>query len=427
MKRALVLGGGGSKGAYEIGVWKALDELDMHFDIVTGTSIGALIGTLYVQRDYDKAYELWRHMKVDDVMINGVNLDKDIELIMSQKGRYVDFLASYMQHRGADITPFEQIIERLFDAERFYGSDIDFGCMTVNFTKRTPQPMLKKDMDERQVKDFILASASCFPAFPMKVIGHEKYIDGGYYDNVPIALAQSMGAEEIVAVDLKPVSKSNTHEKTQDVTYIQPYVSLGSFLLFDEDRILRNMQLGWQDTMKAFGRCLGTIYTFPCADKEDIEAFEVKMAKAFLQINEILGRENMKKLTQKVVDYKIKDVLEDYQVMTYPWFGMLERIAYDAQIDDLGIRIFSTFVHEVLQIADCHIMMLSSIDITTIKEVLLKLKDAPKLETICYIYQYLMKCDMSQSSNEIRMISLMAKDSFMKAYVLYAMKKEFMF
>ena len=38
MKKALVLGGGGSKGAYEIGVWKALDELDQHFDIVCGTT-----------------------------------------------------------------------------------------------------------------------------------------------------------------------------------------------------------------------------------------------------------------------------------------------------------------------------------------------------------------------------------------------------
>ena len=40
MKRALVLGGGGSKGAYELGVWRALDELGISFDIVTGTSIG---------------------------------------------------------------------------------------------------------------------------------------------------------------------------------------------------------------------------------------------------------------------------------------------------------------------------------------------------------------------------------------------------
>ena len=58
MKRALVLGGGGSKGAYEIGVWKALDEMHQQFDLVCGTSIGAMIGVLYVQHDYPKAYDL---------------------------------------------------------------------------------------------------------------------------------------------------------------------------------------------------------------------------------------------------------------------------------------------------------------------------------------------------------------------------------
>lgn len=46
MKRALVLGGGGAKGAYEIGVWKALNELGEQFDLVCGTSIGALIGAM---------------------------------------------------------------------------------------------------------------------------------------------------------------------------------------------------------------------------------------------------------------------------------------------------------------------------------------------------------------------------------------------
>ena len=75
MKRALVFGGGGSKGAYEIGVWKALDALGQTFDIVTGTSIGSMIGVLYVQRQYDKVIELWDNLHVEDIMTNGVNID----------------------------------------------------------------------------------------------------------------------------------------------------------------------------------------------------------------------------------------------------------------------------------------------------------------------------------------------------------------
>ena len=47
-KTALVLGGGGSRGAYEAGVWQALTELGIEIDIVTGTSVGAINAALFV-------------------------------------------------------------------------------------------------------------------------------------------------------------------------------------------------------------------------------------------------------------------------------------------------------------------------------------------------------------------------------------------
>ena len=55
MKRALVLSGGGAKGSYQYGVWKALRKLNIKFDIVTGTSIGAVNGAMIVLGDYKKA------------------------------------------------------------------------------------------------------------------------------------------------------------------------------------------------------------------------------------------------------------------------------------------------------------------------------------------------------------------------------------
>ena len=60
MKRAVVLSGGGAKGAYEIGVWKALRRLSINYDIVCGTSVGALNGVLMVQKDYFKALIIQR-------------------------------------------------------------------------------------------------------------------------------------------------------------------------------------------------------------------------------------------------------------------------------------------------------------------------------------------------------------------------------
>ena len=51
-KRAVVLSGGGTKGAYEIGVWRALRELSVDFQIVTGTSIGSINGAMMAMGDF---------------------------------------------------------------------------------------------------------------------------------------------------------------------------------------------------------------------------------------------------------------------------------------------------------------------------------------------------------------------------------------
>ena len=50
----LVLAGGGTRGAYEVGAWKALKELDIEITGIVGTSIGAINGALFLQDDYDK-------------------------------------------------------------------------------------------------------------------------------------------------------------------------------------------------------------------------------------------------------------------------------------------------------------------------------------------------------------------------------------
>ena len=62
--KALVLSGGGSKGSYQIGVWKALKKLHIKFDIVTGTSVGALNGALITQKSYFKAINLWKKINL---------------------------------------------------------------------------------------------------------------------------------------------------------------------------------------------------------------------------------------------------------------------------------------------------------------------------------------------------------------------------
>ena len=75
-KKAFVLGGGGSRGSYEVGVWKALREHGYRPDIVTGTSVGALNGAMVVQDRLEETIRMWRMLTTDMVM--DVNIKSDL-------------------------------------------------------------------------------------------------------------------------------------------------------------------------------------------------------------------------------------------------------------------------------------------------------------------------------------------------------------
>ena len=69
-KTGLVLGGGGAKGSYEVGVWMALRDLEIEPEIqgVSGTSIGALNTALYAQGDLQQAISLWTGLTKEDIV-----------------------------------------------------------------------------------------------------------------------------------------------------------------------------------------------------------------------------------------------------------------------------------------------------------------------------------------------------------------------
>lgn len=62
------MGGGGAHGAYQIGVWKALREKNVCFEVITGTSVGALNGALILQEDLAQAISLWRMLSTNQVL-----------------------------------------------------------------------------------------------------------------------------------------------------------------------------------------------------------------------------------------------------------------------------------------------------------------------------------------------------------------------
>ena len=258
-KTAVVLAGGGSRGAYQIGVWKALREMGIEYQLVTGTSVGALNGALMVQGDYEKALSVWENLSFQDVV--GDMIEDKTDLSDRRLTRL--FAREALEKGGADISALERFVYSLIDEERFRSSPVDFALVTVEYPSLKPLELKKRDIPREMLGEYLLASAACFPAFQAKEIAGQKYIDGGYHDNMPVNLALEMGAQEIIAVDLESIGISRRIKTgAQKITTIRSLWPLGSFLKFEGELATRNIQLGYLDALKAFGEMDGQLYSF---------------------------------------------------------------------------------------------------------------------------------------------------------------------
>ena len=121
-KKAVVLGGGGSRGSYQVGVWKALLELGFDYEIVTGTSVGALNGALMVQKDYELAARMWQKLRTRDVMDIAVT-DK-VENRKDFTGKIGAFITEMVKKGGADPRPLEQMLRAYIDEEKLRNSEV---------------------------------------------------------------------------------------------------------------------------------------------------------------------------------------------------------------------------------------------------------------------------------------------------------------
>lgn len=255
MKTAVVLSGGGAKGSYQLGVWKALRELHIKYDIVTGTSIGALNGVLMCENSYFKAKRIWRKLNLEYLFNELPKSNKEIDILKLFGGNFI-------KNGGMDIKKIESILEDNVNKRKFYNSKIDYGLITYNFTTKKPLILSKEKIPSDKLIDYLMASATCYPAFKMKEIDGDKYIDGGYYDNLPVELAIELGAEFLIIVDLGSPGFKKKPSKNIDSILIKPKNNISFFLNFDEKAAKINVKFGYNDTLKAFKKLDGNKFTF---------------------------------------------------------------------------------------------------------------------------------------------------------------------
>ena len=283
--KAIVLSGGGSKGSYQIGVWKALKKLHIKYDIVTGTSVGALNGALFVQNNYFKSIRLWKKINMELLFGKGVKTPNRLRDLISIYGK------NFIKNGGMDVKNLENIIAKYLNKKKFYKSKIDFGLVTVDVSNKKAIQLKKSEIEEDKLIDYLMASASCYPAFKAKDIDGNKHIDGGFFDNLPINLAIDLGADSVIAIDLSAPGLKVKQKKDIDIVTIKPKNKLSNFLNFNEKDSIRNIKLGYNDTMKVFNKYKGNKFTFK---KKNMDKLLDEYSQVFMyNFNQILNTDKL--------------------------------------------------------------------------------------------------------------------------------------
>ena len=150
--KALVLAGGGARGSYQVGVWRALTELGWRPQIITGTSVGSLNGAMFALDLYETARDMWMSIRSQDVM--------ELPEENADLSELHAFLREVVRDGGMDVTPLEEIVERVLDEDALRASPIRFGLVTVEKRGLKPRELTLEDIPAGKVKDYLLASAA---------------------------------------------------------------------------------------------------------------------------------------------------------------------------------------------------------------------------------------------------------------------------
>lgn len=259
-KLGLVLEGGGARGAYQAGAIVMLGELGYSFNAVVGTSIGALNGSMYAQKTFERSYDLWNSLNYNEIF--GVDNNYATNIIthtydLDTIGYMVKKVSEAIANKGMDTGRLRNLIKSYIDEDKLRSSDIEFGLMTISLTDRKPCPMFVQDMPEGMVGEYVMASAS-LPIFDSTVIDDKKYLDGGLYDNMPVNMLIDKGYEDLVGIEtMSKMPRIKCKDSRAQILYIKPAEKPGKMLDLTPKSINRAITMGKYDVVKYLGGYIG--------------------------------------------------------------------------------------------------------------------------------------------------------------------------
>jgi NTE family protein len=328
----IVLEGGGAKGAYQIGVWKALIEYGIKIKGIAGVSVGALNGALMCMGDYEKAIDIWTNisyskiLRVDDEqmekLINGKFKELSLQT-MKQTGKYL------FVDGGLDATPLRELIDECVDEKKIRESEVEFIMGTFNLSDMKETEISAKEAEEGYLKDYLLASSN-FPLFKNEKLMGKKFLDGGIANNVPIDMLINRGYKNIIVVRIFGIGVEKKVKIPEDVNviYIAPKINLCNVLEFTKKKATRNITLGYYDALRVLQPLAGNFYYIKShkSEKDYLNTMlrlEDEQIKALLTLRKQqdipIGGSAIRKLTEEI----------------YPWLATIFKLGKNWDYGDL--------------------------------------------------------------------------------------------
>ncbi|MDD3383386.1 MAG: patatin-like phospholipase family protein [Bacilli bacterium] len=241
-KIGLVLGGGGGKGSYQVGVYKALKEFGLADKIacISGTSIGSLNLTLFANQDVEKAEKIWTNLKRTNVLTFN-NVKEYLKLsnfsIFSRKGML-------------------NIFKDNINLEEVSKSKLPLFVTAYNEEKDISTTFQINNMVPEKIIKCIMASSAIPKVFQSVNIDGENYSDGYVKDNVPVSILNKIGCDLIFVIPLSEYGAP--YEGMYPDTYIidfkdKIFDNVGTWegtLGFDKEIAKRRIDLGYKNAIK---------------------------------------------------------------------------------------------------------------------------------------------------------------------------------
>ena len=261
----IALEGGGARGAYQAGAYIALVNNGIKPKMIAGTSIGSLNAALMIQGDTSKMINLWLDTTTDILGINSELIEKTKSKKISLDNIKLGYenLKQILNNKGIDTSKLLDLINSNINEKKLRKSKIKYGLVTVRLKGMTPLELTIDDIPQGKVAEYILAS--CYlPIFSLKkIIDDNYYLDGGFYNNLPVSLLEKHGCDVIYTIRIKGIgrSKKKTNPNTK-IIEIKPKTNLGSMVIFDKESNLTHMKMGYYDALKVIKNLDGYDYYF---------------------------------------------------------------------------------------------------------------------------------------------------------------------